>query len=124
MNAKRINLATVVTLLVTFLMLGSERAFAATTWYVDSTLGTNTPGCGTAPGPAACKTIQFTINLPAVSPGDTIKVAAGPYPENVNVNKSLTLLGAQAGISPVPPSTRVFGSPPASQTEIRSHPFQ
>lgn len=34
----------------------------------------------------------------AASAGDTIKVCAGTYNESVNVNKTLTILGAQAGV--------------------------
>ncbi len=46
----------------------------------------------------------------AANTGDTIQVAAGTYAEFVNVNKTLTLLGPQAGVDArtrdsVPPST-------------------
>ena len=44
---------------------------------------------------AAYSTIGAAIL--AASPGDTIKVCAGNYPEQVNVNQTLTLLGAQSG---------------------------
>jgi len=40
-------------------------------------------------------TIQSAIDAAAIS-GDIIQVAAGPYTENVNVNKSVTLQGASA----------------------------
>ncbi len=52
----------------------------------DSTLGTTDT------------TIQSSIN--AATPNDTIIVCPGTYSELVNVNKSLTLLGAQAGVDP------------------------
>jgi hypothetical protein len=74
---------------------------AAATWYVDGTIGFDSPTCGTAFGPMACRTIQFTINK--ASSGDTIKVASSVYPEPtapgpLTVNKTLTLLGAQSGV--------------------------
>ena len=50
---------------------------------------------------AQCPNAQFTsINaaLSAASPGDTIQVAAGIYQEHVIVGKSVTILGAQAGV--------------------------
>lgn len=46
--------------------------------------------------PGDYPTINAAIN--AASDGDTIVVAAGLYKENVNINKSLTLKGAQAGV--------------------------
>ncbi|HUW46662.1 MAG TPA: right-handed parallel beta-helix repeat-containing protein, partial [Dehalococcoidia bacterium] len=46
--------------------------------------------------PGDYPTIQEALD--AASDGDTIVVAAGLYEENVNVNKSLTLKGAQAGV--------------------------
>jgi len=79
---------------------GVQPAAAATTWYVDGTVGTDSPTCGGAPGPMACRTIQFTINK--ASSGDTIMVAAATYleaaPGPLTVNKTLTLLGAQSGV--------------------------
>src|SRR5579871_1918556 len=41
-------------------------------------------------------TIQAAVD--AASPGATITVDAGNYPELVGINKSLTIKGAQAGI--------------------------
>ena len=72
---------------------------AAADWYVENG-GSDTNTC-TAPGPlTACATIQEAINK--ASPNDIIHVAAGLYPEPaggpLTVNKTLTLLGAQAGV--------------------------
>jgi parallel beta-helix repeat protein len=62
---------------------------AASTWIVD--------GTGTCTDPDFhCTTIQAAVT--AATDGDTIEVAAGTYTEHVNVNKSLTLLGAQDGV--------------------------
>lgn len=43
-----------------------------------------------------CSTISAAIA--AAAAGDTIRVAAGSYAEAITVNKTLTLLGAQAGV--------------------------
>jgi Right handed beta helix region len=63
---------------------------------VDDALGNDASGCCAT----ACKTIQFAIGEASV--GNVIKVAAGTYPENpgasLNVNKMVTLCGAQAGV--------------------------
>jgi parallel beta-helix repeat protein len=48
-----------------------------------------------------CPTAQYsTISaaVAAASPGDTIQVCAGIYPETVNVDKTLTFQGAKAGV--------------------------
>ena len=72
--------------------------------YVDASYGTN---CGAVTFPnsngsgtdyigyTAFNTIQSGVN--AVAAGGIVLVAAGTYPEVIIVNKSLTLLGAQAG---------------------------
>jgi parallel beta-helix repeat protein len=44
-------------------------------------------------------TIQSAVN--AAKPGDTIEVAPGTYHETVFIDKTLTLLGAQAGVNPI-----------------------
>jgi hypothetical protein len=89
-----------VRVLATFIFLAMTAApQAATTLYVDGTLGNDANAC-TGPGLAACRTIQEAVNK-AIA-GDTIRVAAGFYPEAaagpLTINKTLTLLGAQAGL--------------------------
>jgi nitrous oxidase accessory protein NosD len=55
--------------------------------------------CVNPGGTGGCfSTIQAAVN--AASPGDVINVAAGTYPEGVNVNKRVSLFGAQAGGDP------------------------
>ena len=90
--------STFLAVLATVFTMGVS-AEAATNWYVDGTLGNDANSCMT-PGPNACKTIQAAITK--ASAGDTINVAAGVYPESafvpLTVNRTLTLLGAQAGV--------------------------
>jgi hypothetical protein len=75
------------------ILLSASAAYAATTLYVSSTTGADSPTCGSSSDP--CRSIgQAVANA---SPGDTIQVAAGSYAETVVVDKSLTLDGAQAG---------------------------
>lgn len=44
-------------------------------------------------------TIQSAIDDQSTQPGDKIKVSAGTYNENVNVDKAVNLVGAQSGIA-------------------------
>jgi nitrous oxidase accessory protein NosD len=79
--------------LATLFIVGT--ASAAGTWYVDPA-GNDSNTC-TAPGPTgACMTITAAIGK--ASAGDTIHVAIGLYNEQVQINKTLTLLGAQSGV--------------------------
>ncbi len=71
----------------------AAQAQSAQIWSVDASYPDNS-GCVAAT--RACKTLQAAIQ--AAAAGDTLNVAAGTYSENIVVNKSLTLLGAQAGV--------------------------
>lgn len=65
---------------------------------VNATTGIDAPGCCTTGN--GCKTIQFAVGQ--VSDGAVIKVAAGTYAQNpgisLDINKTVTLCGAQAGV--------------------------
>jgi hypothetical protein len=66
---------------------------AQTTWYVDVD-SPNDPGSGTQGDPY--RSIQYAINEPATQGGDTLEIAAGVYPENVELSgKHLILRGAE-----------------------------
>ncbi|MGH9050108.1 MAG: right-handed parallel beta-helix repeat-containing protein [Acidimicrobiia bacterium] len=68
---------------------------AGTTVLVDGADATSdVGGCGSAANP--CNTIQAGVDH--ANAGDTLVVAAGTYPENVVLNKQLTLDGAQVGV--------------------------
>ena len=75
--------------LAIFLLIGSV-ACASTTWYVNGVSGSDTNNCTSAT--TACKTIGHAISLAAS--GDTIKVAAATYTENLTIVISLRILGA------------------------------
>jgi hypothetical protein len=69
--------------------------------WVGLTAGTDPDGAGpaTSIGFDAFPTIQGGVN--GVAPNGTVNVAAGTYDEDVNVNKTLSLLGAGAGATNV-----------------------
>lgn len=59
-----------------------------------ATTGADTGDCSSNVSP--CLTINYAVGQ--ADPGDTVYVAAGNYPEDVVVQKDLTLRGANAGI--------------------------
>ena len=79
------------TALFCLMVMGVQGAAAANIWVVDNDL----IQCPTA----NYMSIQAAINAPTTMPGDTIKVCAGLYAEQVQINKNdLTLNGAQFGV--------------------------
>src|SRR5439155_16318593 len=85
------------------LAIGGQAAMAADR-YVATTGSDFMNNCTNSLMP--CMTIQHAINV--ALPNDTVHVAMGAYPENVTINKSLTLNGAQAG-NPIAGRTFAFG---------------
>ena len=85
----------VLAVLVSLVTLGNSSVSAATTrWVNEADLSPSPPGTSCAN--AGYVTISAAVA--AASPGDTIKVCPGTYPEQVMINKTLTLKGAQAGV--------------------------
>ena len=81
-------------LIAGLIMFGGQRTQAAGPWYVNATTGNDSFDCLSPV--TACKTITAAIGK--ASAGDTINVAAGTYNESVDINKTLNLRGAQAGV--------------------------
>lgn len=69
----------------------------ASTWYVDSVNGNDNNYC-TSPQ-TKCKTIGHAVGL--AQAGDSIRVAAGVYPEHLTINVSLTLIGSGANTTAI-----------------------
>ena len=86
--------APLVLVLVSSLVFFKDPASAAMTLVVDD------DGMATAADCNDPTPTYMTIGaaVAAAASGDTIKVCPGMYTENVVLNKSLTLLGAQAGV--------------------------
>lgn len=70
----------------------ASTAMATTTWYVNGVSGSNSNAC-TSPT-TACKTVGRAISLAAS--GDSIRVAAATYTENLTISISLKILGSAA----------------------------
>lgn len=71
----------------------------ASKWYVNSSTGNNTntgkSATATPPNIGPFKEVQWAINM--ALPGDSIFVAAGNYAENLNIDKSVSIFGNNAG---------------------------
>ncbi len=78
-------------LLLTLFLALTPTAFAHV-WYVDGVHGSDSNDCKTRQ--TACKTIGHAISL--ASAGDMIGVGPATYPENLNINLSLKLIGSGA----------------------------
>jgi hypothetical protein len=77
---------------ILFLALGLTADAHASTLYVNGAKGSDSNNCTSAQH--ACKTIGHAIAL--ASSGDTVKVAASTYKENLAIGISLNILGANA----------------------------
>ena len=64
---------------------------SAATWHVSGDAGTDQAGCGVEPGTAACKTLDYAIDLAAA--GDTVTAAHGKYGITQVLEKSITITG-------------------------------
>jgi hypothetical protein len=94
MNSKKLAvlLALAPTVVLGLIMFGASNASALATNRSVAPGGSDTGDCSGSP----CLTIQYAISQSVA--GDTINVAAGTYNEQVQINKTLTLKGAQAGV--------------------------
>src|SRR5438309_6133196 len=73
---------------VAWVLLRGVAVQASSTRYV-STTGTDNPTCDSS---NPCRTVQHAVNI--ATPGETIRMAAGTYTEQVMVDRSLTFIGA------------------------------
>jgi hypothetical protein len=78
--------------LLVLMLAFAPAAHASTTLYVNGAKGSDSNNCKSAQH--ACKTIGHAIAL--ASSGDTVKVAASTYKENLAIGISLNILGANA----------------------------
>ena len=74
------------------LLTQASAALASTTWYVNGLTGSDSNTCLASQAP--CKTIGHAISRS--SSGDSIRVAAATYAENIIIASSLNLIGSGA----------------------------
>jgi hypothetical protein len=74
------------------LLTQASAALASTTWYVNGVTGSDSNPCLTSQAP--CKTIGHAISKSAS--GDSIRVAAATYTENLTIGFSLNVIGSGA----------------------------
>ena len=79
-------------LIIAILLCMVPAAMASTMWYADGNNGSDSNNCLTAA--SACLTIGHAISL--ASSGDSIKIGPATYSENLTINISLKLIGADA----------------------------
>jgi hypothetical protein len=77
---------------VVVLLLATAPSAVATTWYVNGVSGSDANPCKTSA--SACQSIGHAISLAAS--GDSIRVAAATYTENLTIELSLSLVGSGA----------------------------
>lgn len=97
----------------------SPAAAAPTTRYVANNGSNTNSDCIDRAAP--CRTIQYAVDQ--ADPGDTISIAPGTYPENVQIHVSLTLSGAGAdttisGDGASDPSIGVDGTASATPPDV------
>jgi parallel beta-helix repeat protein len=83
----------IITLLVLLLVTVTMTVQASSNWYVNPG-GNDSNDCSTSS--TACATIHAAIDKAAA--GDTINVAAGTYTEEINLNKQVSIWGANNGV--------------------------
>jgi len=79
-------------LLLALFLVSGRTALASTTWYVNGVSGRDSNNCKSPTTP--CKTIRHAVSL--ASSGDSIRVAAATYKENLSIGISLNVTGAGA----------------------------
>ena len=97
MNFKKLAVVSglALTLVLGLMFFGGRGVWAASTWFVSPT-GTPSGVSGGSCTNPSFNTISLAIA--AASSGDTIQVCAGTYNEQVQINKTLALKGARAGV--------------------------